>query len=196
MTDFIDITCPTLPCASQMKQEKMSKWKQLILTTLQQCTEITKQRISFPDPKILQDTLTLVQADYQAQVCSDILFDLFSASITGPRSEDSPHLSASRSMTFTLETKIEILLLLKVCPNAAKIADSEGNLLIDFVVLMEFPDRDLMRFLCHAYPASVSMYFQTPDQGEITPFHCLLLKNEVDYELALFVVLMMPRVAR
>lgn len=76
---------------------------------------------------------------------------------------------------------------LELVPNASKVKDSEGLLLIHHFAIMEDPSIFLMKRLIDNYPASCSEYALF-GYVEATPLHLLLLKNAPNFQLATYMI--------
>jgi hypothetical protein len=94
-----------------------------------------------------------------------------------------------------------ILKLLDICPKAAHYlssfaADEDKELLlIHYLCLMENPDSKVLQRLVEIHPASVGVCGKI-GALQVTPFELILMKSEINYDLALYLLTSCSQVAR
>jgi hypothetical protein len=200
MTSFMEIeVCPTLPNVESLKMERLNKIKQDVLHSLGLIHSMN------PFPKI-QQTLSPLFPGEQTKICSDILFHLLhtasqptsSADGEGNTSEAAAAIvnSGKPIQFFTQEKKIQFLMLLRLCPAVSSVKDDQDHLLLHHLCLMESPDRECIKYLIIANPASLLSSVDNRDFGKVNPFQMILLKADADFELGFYMVLSNPKVAK
>jgi hypothetical protein len=94
-----------------------------------------------------------------------------------------------------------IMKLLKICPKAAYYRssftadDDKELLLIHYLCLMEKPDSKVLQRLVEIHPASIGICGKIGSL-EVTPFHLILMKSEINYDLALYLLTSNSQVAK
>jgi hypothetical protein len=125
--------------------------------------------------------LNSVTALLQQQIFFEIFYQILS----------SYHLN----QPFAPSDRLRLLTMIDLLPGIAQIVDNEGNSLLSYVIMMDHYDYHLVMRLIALNPRSIGLVgvicgIQT------TPFHTLLYKSNINYEIALEMVKLCPSVAR
>jgi hypothetical protein len=96
---------------------------------------------------------------------------------------------------FSPSDRLRLLTMIDLLPGIAEIIDNDGNSLLSYVIMMDHYDYHLVMRLITLNPRSIGLVgvicgIQT------TPFHTLLYKSNINYEIALEMVKLCPSVAR
>jgi len=165
-------SCPLLPLSEALQQE-LCKKAEIDLDAL------VTQSVVVPTPDIVRAVVDNLYDLNKRNVFFKVLVRMIKA--TKCWNDDS------------IRTFMNVL---RVCPNAAKVADDQGYHLIHHLAIIDDCPSQLMRCVIASYPPGCAVFITHPQIGHYSPAHFILLKPHVDLELFLLMLLFHPACAR
>lgn len=182
-------SCPFLPCPKRVAEVN----KRRIATSL--TINISSEEL---DNQQIQRILTSLPASSQLSLASDILFEVVKGAVL--RDGDSFRPSIPMDQYWTSLLKSNCKLLVQAIPDTCRHKDSDNKTLLWYLtnaslqVCCSSIQRDLVALVASNNPHAVMDTCN--DAKEFTPIHALLLHDNVDFELVLYLLSLCPAVAK